>query len=286
VADPNNGSLGFASQIMHFQDTQIPPPRDWQKFEDLCLDIFRELWGDPTAQKNGRPGQHQNGTDIWGHCNGQFVGVQCKCKDVASGSALTEGELREEVGNAKGFNPPLATWTLATTGKKDANIERIAREITDQNRKQNLFEVRVLGWDDLKSLMSQSIISHHYPNWTPSECRVHTDNGEVTISTRPPHTSRSRETLTENELHNIAERLLAAGSPPTLLPLFPRSTALTRRALTEFGKLQRTVADPAPAPGQPSTAAQITELLADDKLHHLILAAPGSGKTHALWHAA
>ena len=27
---------------------------DWQQFEDLCPSIFREVWGDRTAQKNGR----------------------------------------------------------------------------------------------------------------------------------------------------------------------------------------------------------------------------------------
>jgi hypothetical protein len=32
--------------------TLLPPPRDWQAFEDLCGDLWRELWRDPEAQKH------------------------------------------------------------------------------------------------------------------------------------------------------------------------------------------------------------------------------------------
>lgn len=134
---------------MQLQELQIPSPQYWQQFEDLCLSIFREVWKDPTAQKNGRVGQPQNGTDIWGRANGQFVGVQCKGKDVGLGATLTEDELRSEVEKAKGFNPPLVTWTLATTAPKDTHIEELARLITVEHQNKGLFEVRVLGWGTL-----------------------------------------------------------------------------------------------------------------------------------------
>ena len=147
---------------MEFHELQIPPPRYWQQFEDLCLSIFREVWGDPTAQKNGRAGQPQNGTDISGRANGAAVGVQCKGKDVGLGATLTEDEVRTEVEKAKGFKPPLATWILATTAPKDARIEEIARQITVEHQANGLFEVRVFGWEDLLSLMTQSVIERHY----------------------------------------------------------------------------------------------------------------------------
>ncbi len=35
----------------------LPPPRDRQPFEDLCRDLWAELWRDSNAQKHGRSGQ-------------------------------------------------------------------------------------------------------------------------------------------------------------------------------------------------------------------------------------
>src|ERR1700682_6190097 len=98
---------------MEFNKFQIPPPKYWQQFEDLSLSIFWEVWGDPTAQKNGRSGQPQNGTDISGTPNDNpnaFHGVQCKGKDVGYGATLSERELRDEVDKARNFNPTLSHW--------------------------------------------------------------------------------------------------------------------------------------------------------------------------------
>src|SRR5579862_9747214 len=154
---------------MKFDELQIPPPRYWQQFEDLCLNLFRQVWDDATAQKNGRTGQPQNGTDISGTLDGACVGVQCKGKDSGLGATLTGQELRDEVEKAKGFKPPLATWTLVTSAPKDAKIEELARLITVQHQADGLFTVRVLGWEDVVSLIDSypSVIEHHYPHLAP-----------------------------------------------------------------------------------------------------------------------
>jgi hypothetical protein len=95
------------------------------------------------------------------------------------------------------------------------------------------------------------------------------------------------ERLDDQELRRIATELLASGSPPSLLPLFPGAAILARQALEQFARLRRTVTDER-ADGQPDQqkVILINELLARDELHHLLLAPPGSGKTHALWHVA
>ena len=38
-----------------------PPPNEPAAFESLCLDLWKEIWEDPGAQKNGRSGQSQAG---------------------------------------------------------------------------------------------------------------------------------------------------------------------------------------------------------------------------------
>src|ERR1700693_6328627 len=92
------------------------PPKYWEEFEDLCLDLFRRVWRHPTAQKNGRRGQLQHGTDIWGQpsdAGGKTHGIQCKGKGSCYGASVSENELRDELEKAKTFSTPLAHWVLA-----------------------------------------------------------------------------------------------------------------------------------------------------------------------------
>ena len=84
------------------------PPNDPTAFESLCLDLWRDIWHDSNAQKNGRSGQPQAGVDVFGQHEGKWVGVQCKQKDGLLWSKVTVKELEAEVEAAKQFNPPLA----------------------------------------------------------------------------------------------------------------------------------------------------------------------------------
>ncbi|MGO9171322.1 MAG: hypothetical protein ACLP7P_05075 [Rhodomicrobium sp.] len=146
---------------MEFHSLQIPPPKNWQDFEALCLDIFRRVWRDRTAQRNGRLGQPQAGTDVFGRCDEQWHGVQCKGKDTLLGAEVTETELRDEIRKALSFKPSLEHWILATTAPKDAALEQMAREISDDHRARGLFTVQVMGWDDLVSLMDDQVVEKH-----------------------------------------------------------------------------------------------------------------------------
>lgn len=58
----------------------LDKPTNWQDFEDLCFILWKFIWNDPHAQKNGRQGQAQSGVDIYGKPIGQLdiEGVQCK----------------------------------------------------------------------------------------------------------------------------------------------------------------------------------------------------------------
>src|SRR5690606_31304848 len=67
---------------------------------------------------------------------------------------VTETELRTEVEKAKSFEPPLGEWILVTTAQSDAEIQRIAREISDTNHAQGLFSVTVLGWDEIAARLA------------------------------------------------------------------------------------------------------------------------------------
>ena len=148
---------------------QIPPPASWEEFEDMCRDLWRLLWNDHNAQKNGRQGQAQAGVDVYGQPDGgsKWAGVQCKGKDNYTEKTLTDKELRDEVDKAKKFTPPITKeYVMATTGLRDAKIQQVAREITQQHQKEGLFPVHVWFWEDIKDKFAEypEQIKKYYPD--------------------------------------------------------------------------------------------------------------------------
>src|SRR3989304_6903736 len=149
-----------------FFSSEIPPPSNWQDFETLCCDLWREIWKDPNTQKNGRQGQPQHGVDIVGRPDqgSRWAGVQCKGKDNYDDRSLTEKEVKAEVEKAKSFEPELSQFIIATTGPKDAKIEELARIITEEHIKSDLFSVHIWGWDDIKIRLAEfpELIDKHF----------------------------------------------------------------------------------------------------------------------------
>lgn len=153
---------------MDSRNKQIPRPKYWQEFEDLCLALFREVWKDTLAQKNGRAGQPQHGVDVWGAVEGKrsrFQGVQCKGKDESLGATVTESELVREIAKADKFSPALEHWILATTAPADGEQQRISREISVERERQGKFTVQVMGWSDIESLLCKhtTVLEDFYP---------------------------------------------------------------------------------------------------------------------------
>ncbi len=89
---------------------QIAPPSSWDVFEQLCHALYRSVWGDSNAQRNGRQGQPQAGVDVFGtnhaqasgapgHGAGGLWGVQCKQKGL--GHKVSESEFDAELAKAE-----------------------------------------------------------------------------------------------------------------------------------------------------------------------------------------
>ncbi|MGB7290549.1 MAG: tetratricopeptide repeat protein [Thermodesulfobacteriota bacterium] len=152
-----------------FARLQIPPPGNWEDFETLCCDLWREIWEDPNTQKNGRQGQAQHGVDIYGRPNQEnsWAGVQAKGKDHYIERLLTEHEVGTEVEKAKSFKPKLSQFIVATTGPKDAKLEELARTITEKHLRNGLFSVHIWGWDDIVMRLAEypKIIEKNYPEF-------------------------------------------------------------------------------------------------------------------------
>jgi len=153
---------------MHFRAKQIAPPKEWGTFEDLCHALFKLVWQDPFAQKNGRRGQAQHGVDIFGSTNGDrrsYRGVQCKGKDSNYGSKAEWSEVVAEIAKAEVFSPKLDEWIFATTAPADATLQKAARELSVKRKAEGLFSVDVLGWEEIQALMAGApdVITEFYP---------------------------------------------------------------------------------------------------------------------------
>lgn len=137
---------------------EIPPPKGDDDFEDLARALFSAVWKDPGAKLHGRPGQGQDGVDVYGEDRARGTGLNgVQCKQHGSATAVADKalvkELREEVDKAKGFQPPLRRFIFATTARRSAALDQEARNLTDQHEKVGLFAVQALGWEDLEDLL-------------------------------------------------------------------------------------------------------------------------------------
>lgn len=148
---------------------QLHPPAHWQDFENLCWGLWKEIWGDPNTQKNGRQGGAQHGVDVFGQPDTGvgWAGVQCKGKENFTRQTLTKGDVAEEVRRAKGFSPALAEFTIATTAPRDGELQGHVRRLGDRLKRQRLFRLCVCGWDDIENLIYEHeppIARRFYPD--------------------------------------------------------------------------------------------------------------------------
>ena len=145
----------------------LPPPRDWQVFEDLCCDLMRREWNDPNTQKNGRSGQRQKGVDIYGQPNQEadWVGLQCKWKNPLTGSRLSLEEIRKEIEKARDFQPGLKRLVIATTAPRDSGLQEEVRKLDEAERRACSFSVAILFWEDIVSRLGDfpELAQKYYP---------------------------------------------------------------------------------------------------------------------------
>src|SRR5260221_4482211 len=128
---------------------ELPPPSNPDVFESLCLDLWKDVWQDAEAKKNGRRGQNQDGVDIFGRNSGKWIGVQCKQKNGLLRTRLTSKELEDEVKDACNFKPALHQFILATSGPRDGIVQERARQLTDEHHSKGLFAVDIWSWQEI-----------------------------------------------------------------------------------------------------------------------------------------
>jgi tetratricopeptide (TPR) repeat protein len=133
---------------------RFPIPTNDDDFEKLCLELLRHQWSRPGLEIFGKRGERQFGVDIL-DVGGQTPIYAAQCKLREEHKSLTPSEIQTEVDEAKKFIPPLGKYAVLTTAKISTFSQRRVREINQSHKQQGLFEVELLTWDRLSSLLQQ-----------------------------------------------------------------------------------------------------------------------------------
>ena len=264
---------------MQFRAKQILPPKEWGIFEDLCHALFKRVWQDPLAQKNGRRGQAQHGVDIFGSLNGEYLsywGVQCKCKDRNYDSKVEWSEVIAEVAKAENFSPKLDRWIFSTTAPVDAALQKAARELSVARKEKDLFSVDVLGWEDIQALLAETpeVIEEFYP-----EHAHHLPQVVEALRALPS---------LESGLTNLVERI----DRRLLKPSNPHGSAIWEKVTFDDDRgLGPALMGYPLGPSDASACPRLTEdntILAQLKIAYSvrIIGEPGAGKSICLYQAA
>ena len=148
-------------------ETRLNIPKNWQDFESICHKLWRDIWCDANARRNGRQGQPQCGVDVYGAAVYRDIsaGVQCKDKDGRSGSSLSIKELNTECKKAIRFKPSIDEYTIATTAPRDVAIQEHVRLMNDTDVLP--FNVYVWSWDDIEEeiLYRPDILRAYYSSF-------------------------------------------------------------------------------------------------------------------------
>ena len=133
------------------------PPLYWQQFEELCVGLLSEVYDVPNAQQVGRPGQAQNGVDVFGRsARHGTIGIQCKRLTELDenynpypGGPISRAFLRKEAKAALSFQFDLKLWILATTVRRDTRVQGWVEELNKEWERSDRDRIAIVWtWDE------------------------------------------------------------------------------------------------------------------------------------------
>jgi tetratricopeptide (TPR) repeat protein len=129
-------------------------PKNEDVFEEICLKLLQLYWSRPGLELFGKRGERQFGIDIL-DIGGQTPIYAAQCKLREEHKSLSPAEIQAEVDAAKQFRPPLGKYAILTTAKVSTQAQKKVRDINQVHRAAGLFEVELMTWERLCSLLQQ-----------------------------------------------------------------------------------------------------------------------------------
>lgn len=148
---------------------ELFPIKNWEIFEDLCLDLWNNILNDYSVKKFGRQGQKQKGLDIFCKLNDEIIGIQCKCTQKLD-TKIIDKELKK----IESLNIELSKYIIATTSKRDVKLDEYVMEISQE--KKYPFEITIYFWEDFVYELSKeenlSLIKNYYPEYSYDDSQI------------------------------------------------------------------------------------------------------------------
>ena len=124
--------------------SELPRISNEVSFEEFCKDLWKDILKDYTVERYGTNGQSQDGVDVACISKDEVIGIQCKRREK-----LTKKDIDEEIDLAKNFEPKLDKYVIATTLKKDKNLQTHVYKKSIENQNKGLFKIEIIFWDGL-----------------------------------------------------------------------------------------------------------------------------------------
>lgn len=138
----------------------MPPPANWQDFQNLIVDIAKVKYVESSVQEYGRQGQSQKGIDVFAQdLMDNNIGIQCK---ETKKTSISNSTIDSEVEKAKKFTPSLNLLIIATTARIDTKLQD--HVINLNGTKKVPFKVQLWFWDELNQDINrfQSVMATSY----------------------------------------------------------------------------------------------------------------------------
>jgi hypothetical protein len=140
---------------MNLRFIDIPKIENDILLEDLAKAIAKASDLYENVNVHGRPGQKQDGVDVYARRKDDFkwIGIQCKVR--STNNSFTKPDLLSEINLAKYFNPKLSEYYLYTTLSRDSITQNNVREIASELARNNEFLFDILFWEDIEEFLKQ-----------------------------------------------------------------------------------------------------------------------------------
>lgn len=126
--------------------SRIPPPQSAQEFEQMVNSAAPIKWDCTDFQLYGRPGQKQDGVDIYAH-TGKHHGISIQCKNTCH--ALPFQVIKSEAEKAEKFPQKITRLYIATTQPHDISLQNSTWNLSEEYKNKGKFSISIFFWGEI-----------------------------------------------------------------------------------------------------------------------------------------
>ena len=140
--------------------TQLPKSRSAEEFENMCADVLTMIYNVPFSIY-GRPGQKQNGIDLFASSTqGHYIVAQCKNYYACSYEKLQK-QLSKDIASVGNLHFTVREFIAMTSLDRDVATQNFILNLN------TIVNVRILFWEDIQKEISgkPNILYKYYPQF-------------------------------------------------------------------------------------------------------------------------